>query len=128
VNQADVLDGSLAAPYVPTSNCSGRNAFPYEVFRPSSSSRMISLTGHRSHVYSTFHPNEIQLDTIIQDSDWTNPDMMLTKDNFANLDKWQIDTALATWKAMSKSESCQLIRLGVWLTQLVLTPEMWLAW
>jgi len=63
----------------------------------------------RSHVYSTFHPNEIQLDSIIQDSDWTNPEMMLTKDNFEKLDRWQIDTALATWRAMSNSLSPSLI-------------------
>lgn len=31
--------------------------------------------------------------------------MMLTKDNFEKLDKWQIDTALATWRAMSNSTS-----------------------
>ena len=29
--------------------------------------------------------------------------MMLTKDNFEKLDRWQIDTALATWRAMSNS-------------------------
>jgi len=31
--------------------------------------------------------------------------MMLTKDNFEKLDRWQIDTALATWRAMSNSMS-----------------------
>jgi len=31
--------------------------------------------------------------------------MMLTKDNFEKLDRWQIDTALATWRAMSNSTS-----------------------
>ena len=63
------------------------------------------MTNARSHVYSTFHANEIQLDSIIQESDWTNPEMMLTKDNFKELDRWQIDTALATWRAMSNSTS-----------------------
>jgi hypothetical protein len=31
--------------------------------------------------------------------------MMLTRDNFEKLDRWQIDTALATWRAMSNSMS-----------------------
>jgi hypothetical protein len=29
---------------------------------------------------------------------------MITKDNFEKLDRWQIDTALATWRAMSNSK------------------------
>lgn len=49
---------------------------------------------------------------------------MLTKDNFEKLDRWQIDTALATWRAMSNSMSTDLEGE----LMIVLTPEMWLAW
>ena len=100
-----------------------RHAVPHEV--SSSYPLYNDMTNARSHVYSTFHPNEIQLDSIIQESDWTNPEMMLTKDNFEKLDRWQIDTALATWRAMSNSMSTIINQREL---MIVLTPEMWLAW
>lgn len=53
-------------------------------------------------MYTTFHKNEIHLDDIVQVSDWENPEMMLTETN-SNLDRWQVDTALATWRAMRNS-------------------------
>jgi hypothetical protein len=65
----------------------------------------LEADGHdRSHVYTTFHKNEIHLDEIILDADWENPEMMLTGTN-SNLEKWQVDTALATWRAMRNSTS-----------------------
>ncbi|WWC89273.1 uncharacterized protein L201_004194 [Kwoniella dendrophila CBS 6074] len=68
----------------------------------------------RSHIYSTFHQNEIQLDSIISDEDYENPEFHLSRynGNGDNLNKWQIETSLATWRAM----------------QNILTPQMWLAW
>lgn len=85
----------------------------------------------RSHVYTTFHGNEIHLDSIVLESDWTDPQMMLTSDK-CDLDKWQVDTALATWKAMKNSMSPVLGGPHSFVPNssycLVLTPEMWLAW
>lgn len=59
-------------------------------------------------MYTTFHRNEIHLDDIIQEADWTDPEMMLSETN-SNLDKWQVDTALATWKAMKSSQSIYIM-------------------
>ncbi|WWC62022.1 uncharacterized protein I303_104609 [Kwoniella dejecticola CBS 10117] len=67
----------------------------------------------RSHVYSTFHTNEIRLDGIIDEDDLANPLYDLERGKAGGeLNKWQVGSSLATWRAM----------------QTILTPEMWLAW
>ncbi|WRT66420.1 uncharacterized protein IL334_003376 [Kwoniella shivajii] len=67
----------------------------------------------RAHVYSTFHPHEIRLDTIVSDEDMVDPELMLVKGRAKKeLNKWQIGSSMATWRAMQK----------------ILTPEMWLAY
>ncbi|KAK4687304.1 hypothetical protein P7C73_g2815, partial [Tremellales sp. Uapishka_1] len=67
----------------------------------------------RSHVYSTFLVGEIQLDSIVSESDWQDPMLRLTTDSNALTDPtWQVGTSLATWRAMSQ----------------LLTEEMWMAY
>ncbi|OXB39897.1 hypothetical protein J007_00319 [Cryptococcus neoformans] len=66
----------------------------------------------RSHVFSTFLPNEIQLDSIISEEDYHDVFMTLRRGHTARLDYWQKETAIATWRAMQK----------------ILTPEMWMAY
>ncbi|WVO22090.1 uncharacterized protein IAS62_003415 [Cryptococcus decagattii] len=66
----------------------------------------------RSHVFSTFLPNEIQLDSIISEEDYRDPLMTLRRGHTERLDYWQKETAIATWRAMQK----------------ILTPEMWMAY
>ncbi|WWD17253.1 hypothetical protein CI109_101691 [Kwoniella shandongensis] len=85
---------------------------PLLTFRPPSTADVLR-SPLRSHVYSTFLPNEIQLDTIISEKDWTDPELMLKRGEAEKkLNVWQVGTSLATWKAMQK----------------ILTPEMWLAY
>ncbi|WVQ67650.1 uncharacterized protein L199_005853 [Kwoniella botswanensis] len=67
----------------------------------------------RAHVYSTFHPHEIQLDSIISEEDVENPELHLSRGQAGKeLNKWQVGSSLATWRAMKT----------------ILTPEMWLAY
>ncbi|KAE8537907.1 hypothetical protein D1P53_005968 [Cryptococcus gattii VGV] len=66
----------------------------------------------RSHVFSTFLPNEIQLDSIISEEDYNDSLMTLRRGHTESLDYWQKETAIATWRAMQK----------------ILTPEMWMAY
>ncbi|GFZ43931.1 hypothetical protein JCM24511_01651 [Saitozyma sp. JCM 24511] len=66
----------------------------------------------RSHVYTTFHSTEIQLDSIVRPEDWEDEELMLRRGTEGKLNEWQVETALGTWNAM----------------QQILTPEMWLAW
>ncbi|KAL0250486.1 hypothetical protein I308_102664 [Cryptococcus tetragattii IND107] len=66
----------------------------------------------RSHVFSTFLPNEIQLDSIIFEEDYNDSLMTLRRGHTESLDYWQKETAIATWRAMQK----------------ILTPEMWMAY
>ncbi|WWC94199.1 hypothetical protein V866_001039 [Kwoniella sp. B9012] len=67
----------------------------------------------RAHVYSTFHPHEIQLDSIISEEDIENPELHLSRGQAGReLNKWQVGSSLATWRAMKT----------------ILTPEMWLAY
>nr|XP_019046368.1 hypothetical protein I302_05112 [Kwoniella bestiolae CBS 10118]OCF25298.1 hypothetical protein I302_05112 [Kwoniella bestiolae CBS 10118] len=59
----------------------------------------------RAHVYSTFHPNEIQLDDILSEADLEDPEMHLVRGQAAGkLNKWQVGSSLATWRAMKTSE------------------------
>ncbi|WVQ99437.1 hypothetical protein IAU59_006572 [Kwoniella sp. CBS 9459] len=69
----------------------------------------------RAHVYSTFHPHEIQLDTIVSERDFQDPQLMLRRGNGQaqrDMDRWQVGSGMATWRAMQK----------------ILTPDMWLAY
>lgn len=123
--QADGSDDPFASLDFPLSHRRRCHAFPAAV-RPSLWSLRTQytryvMTLHRSHVYTTFHKNEIHLDDIIQDADWADPEMMLTETN-SNLDKWQVDTALATWRAMRNSElyllpSCRFWQAGILMTR-----------
>nr|XP_019001214.1 uncharacterized protein I203_06410 [Kwoniella mangroviensis CBS 8507]OCF64675.1 hypothetical protein I203_06410 [Kwoniella mangroviensis CBS 8507] len=59
----------------------------------------------RAHVYSTFHPHEIQLDSIISEEDIENPELHLSRGQAGKeLNKWQVGSSLATWRAMKTSK------------------------
>ncbi|OCF36814.1 hypothetical protein I316_01410 [Kwoniella heveanensis BCC8398] len=69
----------------------------------------------RAHVYSTFHPHEIQLDSIVSEADFQDPELTLRRGNGQaqkDMDRWQVGSGMATWRAMQK----------------ILSPEMWLAY
>lgn len=57
----------------------------------------------RSHVYSTFHQNEIRLDTVLLPGDLADPTLMLWRGK-SSLDGWQKGTAISAWKGMQKSK------------------------
>ncbi|KAK8864447.1 hypothetical protein IAR55_001696 [Kwoniella newhampshirensis] len=85
---------------------------PLLTFRPPTSTDVLR-SPLRSHVYSTFLPHEIQLDTVVSEKDWEDPELMLKRGEAEDkLNQWQVGTSLATWRAMQK----------------ILTPEMWLAY
>ncbi|ORX36593.1 hypothetical protein BD324DRAFT_626451 [Kockovaella imperatae] len=67
----------------------------------------------RSHVYSTFHDNEISLHDLLGPEDWSNPLFLLSRNDSTTLrDDWQGTTSFATWRAMQK----------------LLSRDMWMAW
>ncbi|WVF71495.1 hypothetical protein IAT40_006301 [Kwoniella sp. CBS 6097] len=72
----------------------------------------------RAHVYSTFHPHEIQLDSIVTEADFQDSQLLLRRESNGkgqaqrDMDRWQVGSGMATWRAMQK----------------ILTPAMWLAY